>query len=353
MKNQIELNHHVHDYECMWNGIEDLYMNQTGETLPADFFFLLAGFGSFCYRRTPKSELKRMVSLGDGRTKQMYEFLAPIVGFRFRHHVYKTFERAMAKARAEIDSGFPVVLGALDMFHLSYFEKFYHREHIPFHYVLMAGYDDGEQTVSLYDCGRREKLKLSYMDLRLAMDCSCPGLSRPNTVCTIRMESQKNKYQIAKEALAVKGDLFLNPPMPFLGYKGFERFIKELPQWKTDLFREDYDKILKNMVTFFGTVPMVPNVLRGIDLPDEVEFKGGFEKMGSMLSQMGEEYDRDDWNKAAVIFYEGADVMEQISGILIRYLSGQGDETEKLPEKFGHVLTKMKEGYRMAAEISS
>ena len=23
--------HHVDDYECMWNGIEDLYMTQTGE----------------------------------------------------------------------------------------------------------------------------------------------------------------------------------------------------------------------------------------------------------------------------------------------------------------------------------
>lgn len=25
MKQIIELKHHSHDYECMWNGIEDLY----------------------------------------------------------------------------------------------------------------------------------------------------------------------------------------------------------------------------------------------------------------------------------------------------------------------------------------
>lgn len=41
---------------------------------------------------------------------------------------------------------------------------------------------------------------------------------------------------------------------------------------------------LKNMVAFFGTVPVVPNVLRGIDLPDEVEFKGGFDKIGLMCN---------------------------------------------------------------------
>jgi hypothetical protein len=43
MKQIIELKHHSHDYECMWNGIEDLYMNETGESLPDGFFFLLSG----------------------------------------------------------------------------------------------------------------------------------------------------------------------------------------------------------------------------------------------------------------------------------------------------------------------
>ncbi len=31
--------------------------------------------------KTPKSDLKRKIAFGDGRTKQMYEFLAPIVGY--------------------------------------------------------------------------------------------------------------------------------------------------------------------------------------------------------------------------------------------------------------------------------
>ena len=81
MRKIIDIKHHIDDYECMWNGIEDIYMNKTGECLPDHFFFTLAGLGSFCYLKTQKSELKRMVALGDGRTKNMYKFLAPIVGF--------------------------------------------------------------------------------------------------------------------------------------------------------------------------------------------------------------------------------------------------------------------------------
>jgi hypothetical protein len=43
--------------------------------------FSLSSFGSFCYIKTPKSAIKRIVVLGDERTKHMYKFLAPIVGF--------------------------------------------------------------------------------------------------------------------------------------------------------------------------------------------------------------------------------------------------------------------------------
>lgn len=74
MRKIVEIKHHFDDYECMWNGIEDIYMNKTGEHLPDNFFFILAGFGSFCYLKTQKAELKRMVALGDGRTKRCMNF---------------------------------------------------------------------------------------------------------------------------------------------------------------------------------------------------------------------------------------------------------------------------------------
>ncbi|WP_097025684.1 BtrH N-terminal domain-containing protein [Clostridium peptidivorans] len=345
MRKIIDIKHHFDDYECMWNGIEDIYVNKTGECLPNNFFFLLSGFGSFCYLKTQKAELKRMVALGDGRTKKMYEFLAPIVGFEYKHHEYRSFEKALIKAKSEIDSGYPVVLGAIDMFYLPYFEKLYHKEHIPFHYILMVGYDDEKQSIYLYDCGRLELLSLSYIQLRNAMNCNYPGLSKENTICTIRMIEERDKIQIAKDALARKKDSFLNPTTGFLGYKGFEKFISELPRWKDEISKEEYDKILTNMVEFFGTVPTIPNAIKGIDEPDFVEFKGGFDKMSRMLRYLGDETKNDYWTKSAVYFDEGAAVIKRVSDVIIEYLSDKEDNTDLLPKLFAEVLEKMIDGY--------
>ena len=217
----IKIAHHMDDYVCMWNGVEDLYIRDTGEVLPPKFFFVLSSFGSFCYMKTPKAELKRMVALGDGRTRKMYEFLAPVVGFDYKIHEYKTFEKALAKIKAEIDASFPCMIGALDMFYLPHFEKLYHKEHIPFHYELAIGYDDEARILYFNDCGRIKTQTISYDELRLAFDCAYPGLSKPNTVWTVRMHTDKGKYEIAKEAFARKKESYLNPPVGFMGYRGF------------------------------------------------------------------------------------------------------------------------------------
>ncbi len=337
----IKLKHHVDDYECMWNGIEDLYIQNTGETLPPNFFFVLSGLGSFCYMKTPKSELKRMIALGDGRTKRMYEFLSPIDGFEYKHYEYNTFEQAIKKARAEIDAGHPTVLGPLDMYHLPYYLKLYHVGHIPFHYVLMVGYDDDEQCIYLLDCGREEVQILSYNELRQAWDCSYPGLSKPNTVCTVRMNAAKNKCQITKEALAKKAEMFLNPPVSFVGKKGFQKFIDELPKLKTELMKEDYDKLFTNMVTFLGTVPTVPNALKGIDEPDEVEYKGGFDKMSRVLADMGSEYGEKVWLEASGHFEEGAKIIPEITNVIVNYLTEKSNRMDELPGLFTSVMNIM------------
>lgn len=344
-ENMIVLRHHLDDYECMWNGIEDLYIRDTGEILPPSFFFVLSALGSFCYMKTPKSDLKRMIALGDGRTKKMYEFLAPIAGFEYKHYEYKTFEQAIKKAKTEIDSGHPTVLGALDMYYLRYYSKLYHREHIPFHYVLMVGYNDDAQCIYLLDCGREEIQTLPYNELCNAWNCGYPGLSKPNTVCTVRMKVTKNKYQIAKEALTKKGEMFLNPPVSFVGKKGFEKFIYELPKLKNELAKEDYDKILSNMVTFFGTVPTIPNALNGIKEPDNVKFGGGFDKMSRVLNDIGREYENDAWLEASSRFEAGAAIISKITNDIVAYLTGKKDKTDELPGLFTKVMEIMTDGF--------
>lgn len=345
MLHMIKMPHHKDDYECMWNGIEDLYIQKTGEKIPPNFFFSLASFGSFCYMKTEKSDVKRLVALGDGRTKQMFEFLAPIVGFEYKFHVCKTVEKAIKKAKIEIDNGYPVILGALDMFYLPYYEKIYYTEHIPFHYVLMIGYDDKKENITILDCGREEPQELPYNELKAAWNCNCSGVSKPFTLCTIRMKNVKSKKQIAKEALQKKANMFLYPSAGFIGYKGFEKFIMELPKWKRQLGRENYNKQLFNMVQFYGTVPAIPNALRGINEPDKIVFGGGFDKISCVLSELGEEYKNDCYKAAAKIFNGGVVVIEEIKKIIVEYLTGTNDETNKLPSLYTKLKNIMIEGF--------
>ena len=347
MKRIIDLPHRMDDYACMWNGVEDLYICETGETLPSKFFFVLSSFGSFCYMKTPKAELKRMVALGDGRTRNMYEFLAPIIGLDYKIHACKTFEQALCKIKAEIDAGFPCMIGALDMFYLPHFDKLYHKEHIPFHYELATGYDDDAGVLYFLDCGRTEVQSIPYGELRLAFNCAYPGLSKPNTVWTLRMHEGKGKYEIAKEALAQKKLIYLNPPVGFIGCRGFDKFIKELPRWKEDLSKEEYEKILFNMVQFFGTVPTVPNALRGIDTPDPMEFCGGFDKAAVVLQSLGHEYHDDGMLCAAETFGSAAPVIAQIKDMIVAYLTGKCDETDSLPALFIQVAAAMKRGFEI------
>lgn len=260
--------------------------------------------------------------LGDGRTKYMYRFLAPIVGFEYKHYEYKSFEQAIKKAKAEIDVGYPPVLGALDMYYLKYYPKLYHKEHIPFRYVLMIGYDDDAQCIYLYDCGREEIQTLTYEELRYAWDCGYPGLSKPNTICSIRMKTTKNKYQIAREALAKRCEMYFNPPVSFVGRKGFEKFIHDLPKWETELTKEEYDRVLINMVMLFGSVPTVPNALRGINKPDSINYCGGFDKMSRILEELGNEYNNKNWLKASKRFAEGATAISEIKDVIVDYLMG-------------------------------
>lgn len=321
MKKIIEnFSHHLDDYECMWNGIEDIYINKTKEKIPDQFFFSMSSFCSFAYIKSNKSDIKRIVSFGDGRTKPMYKFLAPIVNFDYHHIECKTPELALEKAKKEIDNGFPVVIGALDMYYLEYYPKLYHKEHIPFHYILMIGYDDDEKCIYLYDCGRKEKLLLSYENLFLGMNVEYPGLCKPNTICTIRMDNPNDKKYIFKTSLEYKANLFINPPTSFLGVNGLRKFAKELPNWEQELGVEETAKILRNMVDFFGSVPTTPNRLKGIDEKDDMTFMCSRDRMSRVLIEMGNEYKNENIIQAGKIFLESGKQFEILCNIFIDYI---------------------------------
>ena len=153
--------------------------------------------------------------------------------------------------------------------------------------------------------------------------------------------------QFSVDKYTKKRELYLNPPVGFIGHRGFEKFIKDLPNWKTEFSKNDYDKLLTNMVQFFGTVPTVPNALRGISEPDTMEFGGGFDKVSVMLSWLGTEHNNAAMTEAAEIFGRGATVTTKIKEIIVDYLTDRHDGTDKLPALFTQVACVMKNGFEM------
>ena len=53
------------------------------------------------------------------------------------------------------------------------------------------------------------------------------------------------------------------------------------------------------------------------------------------------------WVEAADCFHRCADYIEEISTIIIRYLSGNGDETDHFPSLFTSLLEQLKKGYSL------
>lgn len=305
----------------MWNGIEDLYMERTGETLPSMMFFLLAGMGNFMYLKTPKAEVKRQAMWNDGRTDKMYERLAPLLGMQYKHVQGKTFSYLLDKAKSEIDKGHPVVLGCLDMYYLEYYPKFYHKIHIPIHYVLMTGYSDEKSSIYLLDCGTERVLQLSYEMLEQALDIQKTGFSDKNGFYTIRLsQTLPGVRELSSKAFFQKAQFALDPPAGFLGIKGMRKLSEEINTWKNALTGEEYRAALMNIVMFTGTVPILPDALLPIEERSGILHMAGREKLCGALGELSKRYDTMQWELAACEFKKSGELISNMTDAICECL---------------------------------
>jgi hypothetical protein len=133
----ISVKHHVDDYECMWNGIEALYLTKSGETIPDFFFFSLSGIWNFVSYITPQSEVKRHAV--ERRTNlKMYERLrrGGLPLYTYRRNALRLFAES---GETKYRRGRSVVLGCLvcsasDIIRSSSLRSIYHpiRSHVGF-----------------------------------------------------------------------------------------------------------------------------------------------------------------------------------------------------------------------------
>ncbi len=225
----IKLPHKVCDMTCMINGLEDMYEWKTGIRMPDRFLLYMSGMAGFIYLKHKHAATPRMI-LWATRASSQYERLEDIVGYRWSMAENRGFQFSLKRAKGHIDAGMPVIMGALDMYHLPYYEKFYHNIHVPIHYVLMVGYDDQREVVLVQDCGRSEVESVPYGELEQAWGVNTPGLSKKNTLFAFEFSDDIADIEtIARQALRRHSDFMLNPPTSMFGLKGMRKLARELP----------------------------------------------------------------------------------------------------------------------------
>ena len=201
----------------------------------------------------------------------------------------------------EIDEGYPVVLGPLDMFYLPYL-KMYHTEHIPIHYVMMIGYDEEKNCVLIYDCEREDVIELAVSDLELAWNIEKNGVGDKNGFIKIRLnENLSDKYTLSRNCLLKKAERQFREKLYILGISAYEKIAKELPKWKKKFSEEDYRNALTSITEYMGKVPKVPNQIMGVNEAD-IPYCANYDRLAAVIHELGQEYKQDNWIKAAELF---------------------------------------------------
>jgi hypothetical protein len=343
----MELEHKVCDYTCMWNGIEDLYQSKSGEAVPDYFFFCLSGIGNFVYLKFSRGNPKRMACWNDGRTKKMYQSICDTVGFKYKYIEGRKFEYAMKKAKEQIDKGKPVVLGCLDMYYLEYYPKFYYKEHIPIHYVLMVGYDDEEKCVYVYDCGIKDVQKISYGELEKALNIEKTSLSDKNAICYIEFNDElKSVREIAINGFRNKANQMLDSRVGFCGIHGMRKLSREIERWQEDLTKKEYEESLRHIVMYTGTVPILPNSLLMKEEADLIKHQAAREEYAALMLQLGEKYGFKEWIKASELFVKSGIVIQQMTDFIVEYLLEERAELDGLSYMIEQIADFEEEAYK-------
>ncbi len=345
----IELPHKVCGMTCMVNGIEDLYESKTGRRLPDWLLFFASGLGNnFAYLKNSRAPAPRMVMWGVP-TKRQYEALAGIVGFTWGATEGRSFSYALKRAQEYIDQNTPVILGALDMYHLPYYDKFYHTFHIPIHYVLMVGYDPEQQAILVHDCDRRQVQTVPYSDLRLAWDVNLPGLSDKNTLFAFEFNEQvADAFTIARRGLRRCADSMLNPPASMFGLRGMSKLARELPRWPQELNSRQLEASLLHLVEYTGFPPNVPNRITGYDAPDN--HTAGRDGFAALLKRLAKTYSQPGWKKAAAPFDQSGQAIRQFTDLVVDYIQARSSTLDTAAEMILRIVELEEQGYRLIAQ---
>lgn len=335
---KIGLPHKVLDYCCPINGLEDQYEWKTGVRLPGFFLMDLSNIG-FIYLKQKRAPAPRMIGWGDGVGAAQYEFLADLVGFRVRRSEGRPFDEAWREAKDSVDRGLPPILGFLDMFHLHYYPKFYHRFHIPHHFVTLVGYDEAEGAALIQDNGVAEVQALPLDELRQAWNVRIPGLGKKNTFHSFEFgPSIATPDEIAAVGLRKRARLFLESPAGFMGLRGMRKAAPEFPLWKSELDKAQLAESLRYLATFScSVVPNPPQRLLPYPLGYEDPHRGIRDRFAGELAALARRLDRPAWGQAAGLLQESGALVGKLTEAAVGAILGDDGAFDAAPGLMGKI----------------
>lgn len=292
------------------------------------------------------TERPYLFSANDARPKTVYGNLKDELGLQYKIIGGRTTAHAIKSIKEEIDRGYPVILGPLDMFYLPYL-KMFHTEHIPIHYVMMVGYDEEKDCALIYDCDREHLIELSFADLQLAWNIEKNGVRDKNGFIKIRLKDNlPDKYVLAHNCLLKKAEKQFREKPHILGISAYEKIARELPKWKAKFSEEDYRKAIISITEYMGKVPKIPNKIMGITEPD-IPYKANYDRLSNIVYELGREFDQDNWIRAAELFNKCGDNIENIVSHIITYCCDGIDEMDEVPNLFLENAGYAGEAYRL------
>ena len=296
MEKLLKLPHRVCESTCYINGLEDIFEWKGAGYMPF-MLSVLGGMGEFSYFRFKLATPPNMVYFG-ANPKYLLEDLGRIMGFKQEIFENRVFKNTFPKIKESIDNGKPVAAGALDMYYLHYYPSIYHKQHIPIHYVLVVGYDDGVNNVFVHDCTFQGVQAVSYEEFEKSLNVNVPGMSRKNTFRVFLLPDElPSELDAAKKGFSYRAQKMLNPPINLIGIPAMRKLSKEIFNWEDE-------ESFNHLITYATIPPHIPKTFKNSD--------GMRQWKSQVLRILGEKYDIAVWVKTANLFDESGKLIIEL-----------------------------------------
>jgi len=331
----LDLPHRAVDYLCTVNGLCDIYEWKTGKRIPEELIhYSSTGFMLLSQKRANPPKMISLASCDIGR--RQYELWKDLMGYNIIADEGKEFKGTLERIRELIDKEIPVIIFGLDMYHLEYQEKFYHKMHIPGHIILMVGYD--ENYIYIYDNSKEGIHKVSYDDLKLAWEDGYLSISKKNAYFGIQFTNTNyNRKNVLETAFKNNANSYLYSNLSFMGVRGFERFIKEFATWNTVFNKDTLRKIYIHLITYTGSV--LPGLPKELDENnpeiDNNPHKASRDRLAKALKENCNELGNENWKVASKLYEESGSIIEKIiQGFVEDVIENSYNNTNKYIELF-------------------